>query len=197
VLEEFGMIRGKPLDRAEHGAQMVLHRLLCALGIALRDAIGDLTMLAENHRQPIAVLQRQVPHAVELRLYRRDQMPDPWMVCDRQDVLVHCLVEGEELEVIGGADGALLGVDLAPQRSQLGGGGAFGSQTDGATFQRLANELAAGNVGEADRRDERADLRHDAQQTLLRQMLEHFTNRRAADAVLFGDPGFRQRLPRP
>ena len=73
----------------------------------------------------------------------------------------------------------------------------FGGTGDGVAFQRFADELAVRDRGQVDRCDEAADLRHDAQQAVLHQALEDLADRRAADAVLFGEPRLRQRLSRP
>ena len=118
-----------------------------------------------------------MPHAIELRLHRGDQIPHPRMAGDLQDGAMHNLVQREKLEMIAGIDGARLTFSLLSQHRDLRFGDVLGCQPDGAAFQCFADELAAGHGGKIDRRHERAYLRHDAQQAFLGQTLEYFADR--------------------
>ena len=99
--------------------------------------------------------------------------------------------------MIGGADRSRLLGDLPAQHNKLRARRPFGSQAHRTALQRFANELAAVDRAKVDRRHKGADLRHDAQQAFLREVLEDFPHRRAADAVLFGDAHFREQLSGP
>ncbi len=154
----------------------------------------DRFVLGEDHGQPVAVFQREVADAVELGFHRRDQVPHRGVAGDRQDRAVHGFVEREKTDLVADGDAALLLGELAVQGAELGVGGKLGGAGDGVAFQRLADELAVADGGEADRGDVAAGLRDDAEQAVFDQALDDLADGGAADAVLGGEASLRQCL---
>ena len=72
------------------------------------DVRDDLFVLVEDHCQPVAVLQREMAHPVELRFHRGNQLPDLRMPGDLQDHPMHRLIEREEAHLVADIDAALL-----------------------------------------------------------------------------------------
>jgi len=184
------VLLGDARDRIEHRAQVILHRLLGAGRILAADGADDVAMLAIDHLQPALVFERQIAHAIELSLHRGDEIPGVRMSGDGEDLRVHLFVEFEEAGAVALTDGLFLARELLTQGLDLRLGRALGGEANRAAFERLADELAAGDGGQLDRRDERADLRHDREQILLCEPLDDLADGGAADAMLLGEPGF-------
>ncbi len=70
------------------------------------------------------------------------------------------------------------------------------ASSDDPALERLAHEVIVPHVAQVDRRDETADLGNDLQEALVGEALECLAHRRAAHSVVFGDPGFGERLAR-
>ena len=109
---------------------------------------------------------------------------------------MHVFIEREEAGEIGGGDSGALIDQQTVERGDVRFAGGTGGIRDRAAFQRFANELRIVDRRHADRGDEGADLRDDAQKALFRQPPEHFAHRGAAEAIGVANPGFGQRVTR-
>jgi hypothetical protein len=176
MFEEFRLRGGNTLDCGEHGAQVALHGLRGAIGVTRGDAIDYVLVLAEDHRQPVCIFEREMAHPIKLRLHRGNHLPHRFMAGDVQDGVVHCLVECEEPVLVAGLDPLALCGDLPAQRCDLLAGGGLRGAANGKAFQRFADELAVGDSGEIDWRNVSTDLWDHAQQTVLNQALKDLSD---------------------
>ena len=172
------------------------HRLDRALRVAGDHALGDRPVLEHGLARPARAGEAEVADAVELGLRLLDDVPGVGVARDPGEHRVHGLV-GPDVGLAIAA--ALRELELAQVAHQLGALGVvdpLGGQLHDPALERLANEVGIAHGLHVDARHVGPHLGHDVEKAVLGQPLEGLAHRRAAHAVLLGDPGLGQPRPR-
>jgi octanoyl-[GcvH]:protein N-octanoyltransferase len=166
---------------------VVPESVLSRVRLAPANGVDDGLVLLDHLSDVAGLGQAQPPHAVQMPVGARDDVPRDRAAAQLAKGGVELVIELEEGAGIGGVPRGLLVPDDGAQPVDPRSVDTLGGQAHSGALERLAQELRVIDARDADAAHERAKLRHDLDQLVVAQPRQRLAHGRATDAEPVGD----------